>query len=526
MTNEWRAQVEISEEEEDILRLCKKQKFWSFLRLHRHELLDEEVRAALAAMYSVGEKGGRPPSIPERLLLAMLLQVAFGVADHEVPTLTAVDKRWQMVLDCLGVTEPVVSQGTLFNFRERARANGLMRRLLNKTVELARTSKGFGHKNLRVLIDSSPLVGAGRVEDTFNLLGRALVQLVEVVSEEAAIDVDELATELDLSIVGASSIKAALDVDWREPQARSAALRTLLEQFDRLRGWIRKHIDAAALDQPPLSEHIALVETLIEQDTEPDPEDPKPDSTRRRIRDGVTKDRIVSLSDPDMRHGRKSTTKTFNGYKRHIAMDGDVKGLICAVKVMPANKSEHEAAAPLIGKIEDDGFSVIELHADRGYLPAKKFIAMRDAGVTVVSKPPSPQKSDYFTKDAFAIDFKARTITCPAKVTTPLASKVQFPRKACRTCNLHARCTSATRRSLSVHPQEQWYREMASELSTPQGRARRRERTPVEHGLAHVGAIQGRRARYRGLDKNEFDSERTAVVGNCFVLDALWRTAA
>src|SRR5690606_36509782 len=112
MTNEWRAQVEISEEEEDILRLCKKQSFWSFLRLHRHEHLDEEVRAALAAMYSVGEKGGRPPSIPERLLLAMLLQVAFGVADHEVPTLTAVDKRWQMVLDCLGVTEPVVSQGT------------------------------------------------------------------------------------------------------------------------------------------------------------------------------------------------------------------------------------------------------------------------------------------------------------------------------------------------------------------------------------------------------------------------------
>ena len=30
------------------------------------------------------------------------------------------------------------------------------------------------------MIDSSPLVGAGRVEDTFNLIGRALKSLVAV----------------------------------------------------------------------------------------------------------------------------------------------------------------------------------------------------------------------------------------------------------------------------------------------------------------------------------------------------------
>ncbi len=34
-------------------------------------------------------------------------------------------------------------------------------------------------KSLRIAIDSSPLEGAGRVEDTFNLLGHAARKVVE-----------------------------------------------------------------------------------------------------------------------------------------------------------------------------------------------------------------------------------------------------------------------------------------------------------------------------------------------------------
>ena len=67
---------------------------------------------------------------------------------------------------------------------------------------------------------------------------------------------------------------------------------------------------------------------------------------------------------------------------------------------------------------------------------------------------------------------------------------------------------------------------MAAELSTPQGRAKRRERVTVEHDLARIGAIQGTRARYRGLDKNQFHTECCAVVANLHVLDRLWEEAA
>jgi len=40
-----------------------------------------------------------------------------------------------------------------------------------------------------------------------------------------------------------------------------------------------------------------------------------------------------------MRHGRKSSSKRFNGYKRHIAADLDTD-LIVACAVTPANRPE------------------------------------------------------------------------------------------------------------------------------------------------------------------------------------------
>mgnify|MGYP000382110955 CR=1 FL=1 len=185
MLEAWTPAVEVSPAEAKILALCKKQKLWGFLRKHLHRLLDEEMRSALGAMYSSSGRGR--PVCPERLALAMLLQVAFHVPDHEVPTLTAVDRRWRMVLDSLDadVDEAAFSQGTVFHFRERAREHGFMKRLLEKTIALAEETRGFSHKRLRLMIDSSPLLGAGRVEDTFNLIGRAVAKLVAVAAAEA-----------------------------------------------------------------------------------------------------------------------------------------------------------------------------------------------------------------------------------------------------------------------------------------------------------------------------------------------------
>lgn len=102
----WNPPIDCSESELRLLRLCKKQKLWRFLREHRHTLLNDEMRAELRQMYASGSKRAAEPVPPERMALAMLLQIAFQIPDHEVPTLTAVDRRWQMVLDCPGPLVP------------------------------------------------------------------------------------------------------------------------------------------------------------------------------------------------------------------------------------------------------------------------------------------------------------------------------------------------------------------------------------------------------------------------------------
>ena len=100
-----------------------------------------------------------------------------GISDAEMVELTVVDLRVQMVLGCLGTEAPAFSQGALQEFRERLIAADLDRRLLERTVDVAKRSQAFDYrklpKTLRVAIDSSPLEGAGRVEDTFNLLAHA-----------------------------------------------------------------------------------------------------------------------------------------------------------------------------------------------------------------------------------------------------------------------------------------------------------------------------------------------------------------
>lgn len=67
----------------------------------------------------------------------------------------------------------------MVDFRERMAAQDLDQKLLDRTVELAKETGLFGWQHLKAMLDSSPLLGAGRVEDTWNLIGRALETVVD-----------------------------------------------------------------------------------------------------------------------------------------------------------------------------------------------------------------------------------------------------------------------------------------------------------------------------------------------------------
>ena len=166
---QWEPPIELSATEQVIVKRIRRAKLFIFLREHRHDVFDPAFQEELASLYQDSARG-QPPVAPARLALATILQAYTGASDDEVIEASLMDRRWQLVLNCLDTQEAPFSKGTLIAFRQRLIEANMDRRLIERTLEVAKQTGAFGAGAL----DSSPLWGAGRVEDTYNLLGHAL----------------------------------------------------------------------------------------------------------------------------------------------------------------------------------------------------------------------------------------------------------------------------------------------------------------------------------------------------------------
>jgi hypothetical protein len=264
----------------------------------------------------------------------------------------------------------------------------------------------------------------------------------------------------------------------------------------------------------PLSRYIEALAQVKTQDVEPAPDGGV------QLHQGVAADRRVSIEDFEMRHGRKSKSKRFNGYKQHISTHLDAD-LILACAVTPANRPEEEAAPELTADMSRMGFVADELFIDRAYLNSQLTEEVVARGGAVVCKPwkGSNGKPGLFGKKDFKINVRDGTITCPTGQVEPFepGQVVQFDPEACGPCPLRAQCTQAASgrgRTVTMGDDEPLQKKLRQLQSRPIGRAKLRDRVEVEHRLAHLGNRQGPRARYRGTRKNTFDLRRLAALQN------------
>jgi len=511
----WNPPQRLSRKEQFIIkRLKRTRKLFAFLRLHRHELLSEEFQAELEGMYR-RTGAGEEPVPPTLLCMALILQGYLRTSDAEAVELTVMDMRWQLVLDCLGAEEPAFAQGTLQQFRERLIAWDMDRRLLERTIELAKKTKEFDWKklpkDLRVGVDSRPLQGAGRVEDTFNLLGHTARKIIACAQKLTHHSAEEICHQANTPLFLHSSVKAGLDIDWSDPQQKDEALEVLLSQVASLNEWLERN--QLRLSEP-VRPYLKAVAQVYQQDVEEAP------NGRAHLRQGVAQDRRVSVEDGQMRHGRKSRTKRFDGYKEHIATDLEAD-LILACAVTPANQPEEEAAPSLKNDLDEQGFCIHELYIDRGYINSILVEEVLARAGEVVAKPWAIRNANpgLFTKSEFKLNLRDNTITCPAGEVEHFepGQTVEFDPEACGRCPLRAQCTDAASgkgRRVSISEDERLQKRLRTLQNTSKGRGRLRRRSGVEHRLAHIAARKGPRARYLGLRKNLFDLRRAAAIQN------------
>ena len=462
---------------------------------------------------------GHPPVPPAQLALATLLQAYTQVSDDEVIEATTMDRRWQLVLDCLDCETPPFSKGTLVVFRQRLIARQLDRRLLERTVEIAAASGAFGPRQLRAALDSSPLWGAGRVEDTYNLLGHTLRKAVGVIARQQGRGRRAMAEEAGASLVAGPSRKAALHLDWDAPRAPQHALTRLLDA---------RHAVEHGLDPPPApaagAPQVAASLAVAAQVRTPDLT-AAPTGTPT-LRQGVAAERRISVEDAERRHGRKSRRLLVDGDKRHGRRDLASR-LMVAVGVPPATAPEARVTDAIETDLAAQHCPLRAWPIARASL-ASPLVQHRPETLPMFCKAWPVHQGPYGPKSALQLDGERHERQCPGGVPLPFepGGSVKFPAATCAGCALRPRCTtSAAGRSVSMHPAEALWQAWRARQPTPQGRAKVRERVAVAHALAHVGRWQGHRARYWGVRKHVFDLRRCAVVHNLHVLMSLPETA-
>lgn len=513
----WHPSVELSPAEQTIISRIKRAKLFIFLRHNRHELFNDEFQAELAKIFK-DSTVGQCPVPPAQLALALILQAYTGISDDEVIERLMMDRRWQLVLDCHDCHKPPFSKGTFVQFRKVLINKGLDQRLVERTVEIAKKRGGFSSGRLRAALDSSPLWGAAKVEDTYNLLGHTLKKALRVMADAQGCALADVAAQTGTQLLVGSSLKAALDLNWDDPTERKQALELLLNTLDTVESELQKKTHTGDIKQA--RETLEVARQIQSQDVTLD--------TNRNptLKKGVARDRRISVEDPDMRHGRKSRSQRFDGYKRHVLRDLDI-GVVRAVGLTPANAPEAQVTEALDIDLKAQKVQLVELHIDRAYL-SSQWVKARDENLQIFCKAWPVRNGERFDKTAFILDWNQGLIRCPNQVTIPFepGKAVQFPKQACAICPLRTQCTTnAKGRTVSIHPDEALMQELRERQSTVVGRAQLRQRVAVEHTLAHVGHWQGDRARYLGLRKNLFDLRRVAVVHNLHVIARIKQSA-
>jgi IS5 family transposase len=393
---------------------------------------------------------------------------------------------------------------TLSVFRSRLLINDADERVLKATLVRAVDAKLFPNKVL-ALVDSTGVMGAAAVADTYELVRQAIGK---VVNSGGGVDMfPKKLRRRALSVVGGKA-----KIDWGD-----AAVRRI--ELGRLVSVARSVLDATA-DNDDLAEARELLERIIDQDVDVDADDGQGPTIRR----GVAKDRVVSVVDPEMRHGRKSRSKRVDGYKAHIVTDHDNE-LILSVATTAANVPDGPEAAGLIRAAKAAGVPVVEVLGDTAYGDGDTRVAVEGVGVKVTAKTQPPAATGRFPKTDFVVDPDGTSATCPAGHTTTDSGwstdrkgrrvvTLKFGNR-CVGCHLREQCTTAKAgRKITLNFHEERLQAARAEQARPSTRRKLRRRALVERKIAELKMHGAGKARYRGSRKNLLQLRLTAGLVN------------
>ena len=477
---------------------------------------------------------GRDSVPPSLLTTALLLQTHDKVSDAEAKARADFDIRWKVALG-IEIEDRPFAKSTLQVFRAQLILHDKVRAVFESSLRLARESGYLKKRGMRVALDTTNILGRGAVKDTFNLLADGIVKLLRGLASVEQTSVEQWAKAQGYDRYLGSSIKGESAINWSDRKARAALLGEIVADADRLLEVARQAQGELPEGSPERQGIVAAAELLGElllQDVERT-------GDGIGLKDGVSKDRTLSVHDPEMRHGHKSSSRRFDGHKAAIVVDTDSQ-LITAVDVLPGNAPDNLGALELVEESEaNTGVPVAEAMGDAAYGDGDTRQAFADAGRTLIARVPGRPNRTHLPKEDFHIDLEAGSCTCPAgnvtRTMVPAGRRTgqmgrtyrleafRFDAAVCGVCPLRSQCVAAkpgTGRTVQLHPQEALLQQARALQQSEAFAEYRQRRVVVEHRLARLVQLGIRQARYFGRAKTRFQLYLAATVANLTLVAA------
>jgi hypothetical protein len=490
------------------------QTFYGLLAEHRQEWFPDEQFAGLYV-----EDNGRPSVSPNLLATTVLLQTYDGVSDAEAIQRSRYDLRWLVALG-REIGETPFAKSTLQRFRSLLILHEEYRQLFQVSLRSALDQGLIGKGKLKLALDTTPVFGRGAVKDTYNLLADGIKQLSRELAHAARQSHRGLLKELGMLRYLGSSIKGESDVDWSDEASIRQFLTGIVADADQLLALtrtVREGLDDGSETDQKLVAASEILRALLLQDVE------RKDDGTSAIKRGVAKDRIVSVTDPEMRHGHKSASHHYDGHKAAIAVDAESQ-VITAVQILPGNAHDHTGALEMVAQSEQNtGCDVAKTIGDCAYGDHQTRQRFTEAGRELIARVPKPPNTGFYVKSDFVIDLETSTITCPEGHTTTHFETVtkegklfQFPKDVCAACPVRTRCVKSPThgRTIFVHRQEDQTQKARAYQKTDAFTEDIQTRQVVEHRIARLMQLNMRKSKFYGRAKTLFQLVMAATVAN------------
>ena len=467
----------------------------------------------LAMMYS--PDNGRPSLPPSLMNGVLLLQFYDNVSDEEAVARTKFDMRWKVALK-LAIDFPGFHPTSLTKYRNRLLKNEQERYAFDRFITVAREA-GFIPDRVTLLTDTTNVKGAGAVQDTYTLLRKGMRKLLKAAGFHLPNKRQGLSSQTQTLLERYVDQDRKADIDWADSQQRAAELQVLFEDAEAV-----LELAAEQIDDDEVRYWGWLLTKILGDDLVVD------DQGQAQIGQGTAKGRIISTTDPKMRHGRKSGARLFNGFKASVSTDQHSE-MILDIADVTASGSDGAHLLPIIERVEAQADVIVERAIGDGAYGSGKNRAACDnyPGHAVDLVSPLAQPSDpEVDKSAFHIDLEAQTATCPQghMVTGQRAGKqgeqqmwlYTFPRATCETCPLFERCVRSkkTGRTVRTRAYEAYLQAARLRQQTDEFDLLYRLRAAVERKIAELAQRGLRETRYIGEPKRQLQRLWTGAAIN------------